>query len=397
MKNTLLIVLAVVVVGGLAALGYYGYRHHRHTQEVAAAAAQAAAQAAAAERERLAELARRPPPPADVRTFANAANTLPANLAAEAKGCTGGMLVDPLHQKILWSYNTEASDPVASLTKMMTVLLAVEAVDRHQGIALDTPVAITAAAAKQGGSQLWLEANSSYPLQSLLQGMMIKSANDAAYAVGETVGGMGGMTSFVRAMNIRATELNMRHTHFYNPNGLPGASADKDNRACAADIANLALQLSRHADVMTWAGTPHAPFVHSNGKTIVMDNHNRLLLAGVPGVNGLKTGYIRRSGFCIALTADRQGQPLLLVLLGFKERQTRDTFCKQMLEWGYAQLGVAGGGSVARPSVPPPDSGPARATAVSPEAGDDENEAPPAGLKPDPVPAGTRERGTKGS
>jgi serine-type D-Ala-D-Ala carboxypeptidase (penicillin-binding protein 5/6) len=274
--------------------------------------------------------------PPDVRQFTHLTMAMPADLQTRAAACESGLMLDVTNQQMMWTKKPDEVLPIASITKLMTIYVALDAIAGNDQLTLDSPATVSRQAAQQGGSQLWLEAGASYPMRSLMQAMMIKSANDAAYVVGESMAG-GDMDVFVAAMNRRARLMGLRSARFHNPNGMPGPDSNSDNRATSYDLAMLALACKRFPVIWEWASMPTARFVHTNGEPIDMANTNRLVRGSYPGVTGLKTGFIDRSGFCMIATANRDGRELMIVALGFKQRQDRDDFVKGLLEWGFQQ------------------------------------------------------------
>lgn len=245
--------------------------------------------------------------------------------------CGTGILVDPATRKILWAKNADRAVPIASMTKMMTMLLAEESIASGK-VRRDTEIQVTKAAYEIGGSQVWLDPRESFPLQELLKAVAIKSANDAAYLVGEYLGG-GDISAFVARMNARAKDLGMTKTTFYDAHGL-GDSAKRDNVSSARDMAILAEHLLDYPEAMRLASTPMDRF--RNGKT-ELKNHNNLVFQRVPGVDGLKTGYTKRAGYCVTVTCTRNGRRLIACVTGFKTAKNRDAFCKALLNWGYTK------------------------------------------------------------
>lgn len=246
-------------------------------------------------------------------------------------GCATGILVDPTSRKVLWAKHAEKPVPIASMTKMMTLLLAEEAIAEGR-IARTTVIPVSVEAYKIGGSQVWLDPKESFPLGELLKAVAIKSANDAAYLVGERLG-EGDIGAFVRRMNARAKELGMTHTEFYDAHGL-GDAQKRNNRSSAHDMVLLGERLLAYPEAMRLAGTPMDTF--RDGKT-ELKNHNNLVFRRVKGVDGLKTGYTSASGFCVTLSCERGGRRLLGCVTGFKSARDRDAFCKALLDWGYTK------------------------------------------------------------
>lgn len=246
-------------------------------------------------------------------------------------GCATGILVDPTTRKVLWAKLADKPVPIASMTKMMTLLLAEEAIAEGR-IARATVIPVSVEAYKIGGSQVWLDPKEAFPLGELLKAVAIKSANDAAYLVGERLGG-GDIAAFVRRMNARARELGMAHTAFYDAHGL-GDARKRNNTSSAHDMVLLGERLLAYPEAMRLAATRMDSF--RDGKTM-LKNHNNLVFQRVKGVDGLKTGYTNASGYCVTFSCERGGRRLLGCVTGFKSARDRDAFCKALLDWGYAK------------------------------------------------------------
>ncbi len=248
-----------------------------------------------------------------------------------ARAARTGIMVDMNTRKVLWEKESDRSVPVASMVKMMTLLLACEELESNAKLTLDTPVPVTQAAAKIGGSQIWLDTRETFPLSDLLMAVAIKSANDAAYQVGEFIGG-GDMNAFIARMNRRAGELGMINTRFTSCHGLPIAGTP-NSVSSAADMVRLGERLLEYPQLMTWAGTQVA---YIRGDKTMLSNHNKLVRPQYPGVDGLKTGFIDKSGFCVTVSALRDNRRILLCVTGFSSANERDVFARKLLDWGYA-------------------------------------------------------------
>jgi len=282
---------------------------------------------------------RRPSPPPGLGTPFQYAGTYRGNLRELllCRQVRSGILVDLTTRKVLWAKAEQQPVPIASMTKMMTLLLALENLEKKPEWTLDHPVRIsrTAAAAATTGI-IWLDARETLPLQDLLKAVAIKSANDAAWQVAEFFTA-GKVENFLAAMNQRAAQLNLSHTRFVSPNGLP----DRARRNCmgsAEDMARLGEQLLEYPLLMTWFSTRQTmierPQFH---KKTELTNTNRLLLQRCPGVDGLKTGFTQAAGFCMTFTASRNQRRLLGCVTGLTSASDRDRFIRQLLEWGFQQ------------------------------------------------------------
>lgn len=245
--------------------------------------------------------------------------------------CGTGILVDPARRKVLWAKAADRAVPIASMTKMMTMLLTEEAIQAGR-ISRETIIPVSVAAYRIGGSQVWLDPKEAFPLSELLKAVAIKSANDAAFLIGEYLGN-GDVTAFVTQMNRRAKELGMTRTTFYEAHGL-GDDYKRHNVASAYDMVLLGERLLAYPEVIRLASTRVDTF--RNGKT-ELKNHNNLVYNRVAGVDGLKTGYTKASGYCVTVSCLRNGRRLLACVTGFKTAKERDAFCKALLEWGYTK------------------------------------------------------------
>jgi len=203
--------------------------------------------------------------------------------------------------------------PPASMTKMMTVLLALEQVHARKH-PLSEPVQVSARAANTGGSQVFLRAGETFSLGELLSAVMIPSANDAAVAVAEHLA--GSVEAFVLRMNARARALGLTRTVYQTPNGLPPGPGKEPDLSTARDLAHLAGELMLYPEALGWSGTVEAPF--RNG-TFKMHNTNKLLTR-FAGATGLKTGHTWAAGFSVTATATRGDLSLVSVVLGLPTR-----------------------------------------------------------------------------
>lgn len=247
------------------------------------------------------------------------------------KGLTnikGGVLIDATKGDVLWAKNEKTSLEIASMTKMMTTLLAVEA-DQRGEAKLDGMMKVSAAASKIGGSQVYLAEKEQFSLEDLLKCVMIMSANDAAFAVAETLG--GNVDEFVNMMNKRASQLGMAGTKFYNPHGLPKKGFN--NQSSPLDMAILARELLKFPKVLEWTSTRLDTF--RNG-TFQLSNRNSLI-GRCEGVDGMKTGFYAQAGYCVTATCLRNGRRMIVVIIGAPSKKERDDAVKNLLTWGYSQ------------------------------------------------------------
>lgn len=252
-----------------------------------------------------------------------------------------GILVDLNTNRVLWEKNSSQAHPIASMSKLMTMLIAYEkATGGALPDGLNTKISVTKEAAQIPPSRVYLMVGETFTLRELMTASAVKSANDAAWLIGQYIGG-GKIDTFVSMMNNRAAELGMKNTVFFNPNGLPGAVKSKDNRSSAADMVLLCSEFMRHKDLCALTSLRSADFRKPNEKGYMkLYNHNNLLPGAkfsTKGVTGLKTGFTNRAGFCLAVSCSRNGRILLAVITGFPDGKGRDTFTRNLLEWGYKQ------------------------------------------------------------
>ena len=244
-----------------------------------------------------------------------------------------GILIDLNTNEVLWAYNAEKKIQIASMSKIMTMLLALEEIKYgNKNIALDSVVKASRYCAAIRVGAMGLTPNKEYKLEELMQAATIRSANDAAAQVAEFIGG-NSLPNFITMMNQKAAVLKMKNTLFINPHGLP--EGKNDNISSVLDVAIMANEILRFQDYMNWAKT-YQIFVVNNTKEITNTN-NLVRKRKTPGVDGLKTGYTVRAGYCLAFSCLRDGRRMLGVITGFKSARNRDDFAELLLNWGYNQ------------------------------------------------------------
>ena len=258
---------------------------------------------------------------------------------------TAGILVDMDTNKVLWAKNSSNPVPVASLTKIMTIMLAYEiAMDDSSPYTLQSLIPVTPEAINTEPSKVYFKKGEMFTIDELLIAASVRSANDAAHLLAEHLGG-GQADKFIEDMNRRAKELGMTHTTYFNAHGLPGKSKALDNQSSCEDVARLCLVFRNYPYLMELAGKRTAPFREKGSPDyILLQNHNNLLpgaKTAAPGVNGIKTGFTNRAGFCVAASCQREGRNLLAVATGFPSAADRDNFIRVLLDWGYVKIGVA--------------------------------------------------------
>jgi D-alanyl-D-alanine carboxypeptidase (penicillin-binding protein 5/6) len=248
----------------------------------------------------------------------------------------GAIVVDAATGKVLFENNADAMAYPASITKLMTLLVLLDAIDARQ-LRLDESVTVTAQAARTGGSQVYLKQNEVFSVDELMYAMIVQSANDAATAL--AIHFAGSKAAFVDLMNKRAQEIGMKDTVFHSVHGLPPGRGQQPDVSTPRDIARLCRELLKNPSALKYTSTTQRTFRASSGKPFIMRNHNRLL-RNTPGCDGLKTGFFWAAGFSVAATASRNGQRAIAVVLGASNRKVRDAKAKQILTLGLTELAM---------------------------------------------------------
>ncbi len=268
--------------------------------------------------------------------YSEAPGTLPAALAAAAQNCRAAIVVDWSARTVLWKKQDETAVPIASLTKMMTVLLVMENMEQDPAITLETPIRVTREANRIGGREVWLDVRETFTLDEMLKCTLIFSANDAAYLLGQFLAG-GDCAVFVERMNRRARELGMGSLTFHNPNGLPEGAQRLENRGSARDISYLAGRLLDYPQVLKWSQTRSEALASPLRKPATMLTSTNHLLDRVAGVNGMKTGYTDAAGWCMAATCERNGRVVIVVVTGCEKADARNSLVAGLIEWAYGR------------------------------------------------------------
>ena len=245
------------------------------------------------------------------------------------------LLMDVTTGTVLYESNSHEALAPASVTKVMTMLLIMEAIDGGK-ISWEDSVTASEAAAAKGGSQIYLKVGESMSVADMVKSIAVSSANDCACAMAEHIA--GSETAFVEMMNARAKELGMQDTVFVNCTGLDDAPEAKDHKTSAYDIAVMSRQLLKnHPDIKKyttiWMDTVR------NG-AFGLSNTNKMVRF-YSGCTGLKTGFTSGAGYCLSASAQRDGMELIAVVMGAKTSQERFAACKSMLDYGFANYALA--------------------------------------------------------
>lgn len=242
--------------------------------------------------------------------------------------CKSALLMEASSGQIIFETNADEKRPVASVVKIMTILMCLEAVDSGR-VSLDDRVTISKTASGMGGSQVLLDTGEVQTLDILLKSTVVGSANDAAVAIAEHL--YGSQELFVKQMNARAQALGMKDTVFVNCTGLPA----QGQHTTARDVARMAAALFGHELYYKYAGIWMDKVDHGDGRVTDLTNTNRLIRF-YDGCDGGKTGSTNEAGYCIAATARRGGMRLIAVVLGGSSGKKRFACAEKMFDHGFA-------------------------------------------------------------
>ena len=242
--------------------------------------------------------------------------------------CAAAILVEPQSGQVLFAQNTDTPRPVASVTKVMTILLALEALSQGR-VSLEDEFSISQAAAGMGGSQVLLDVGEVQPFSVLLKSAIVGSANDASVAIAEAL--YGSESVFVERMNERARELGLTDTHFVNCTGLPA----EGQQTTARDVAVMTMAMLSYPTYFDFSTVWLDEVDHGDGRITQLTNTNKLIRL-YDGCDGGKTGSTNEAGYCISATAERGGMRLIAVVLGADTGSERFDIASEMLDYGFA-------------------------------------------------------------
>lgn len=254
---------------------------------------------------------------------------------AEAKGsmdnieAKSALLIEPMSGKILYEKNIDEKFAPASVTKIMTMLITMEAIDSGK-INLSDKVTCSENAKNMGGSTMLLDTGEVRTVEELLKGIAIASGNDAALAMAEYLGGTE--ADFVAMMNQRAKELGMTNTTFKNCNGLPC----EGHLSTARDIATMSLELLKHKKILEYSSIYMETISEGRKTPIELVNHNKLVRF-FDGCDGIKTGYTSEAKYCISATAQRNGVRMLAVIMGAPSYKVRNRDAGILMNFGFSK------------------------------------------------------------
>ena len=244
-----------------------------------------------------------------------------------AENAKSAIMIEASTGTILYEKNKDDKLPMASMTKMMTLLLIMEEIESGN-LKWNEMITTSEHAASMGGSQIFLEVGEKMSVEDLVKGICIASGNDASVAMAERIGGTE--EKFVSMMNKKAKELGLSNTHFENACGL-----DSDNHYSSAnDMSIIAKELVKHKKILEFSGTYEDYLRKNTEKSFWLVNTNKLVRY-YQGVDGLKTGYTKNAGYCITTTAERGNMRMITVVMGEPSSAIRNSETTTMLDYGF--------------------------------------------------------------
>jgi len=262
-----------------------------------------------------------------ILTFMNI--TIPAYAEQLTENVKAAILIEPETNTVLYEENADEKLYIASVTKVMTMLIIMEGIDSGK-LSLDDMVTASKNAESYGGSTIYLAENEQFTIHDMLKGIAVASANDGCVAMAEHIA--GNEEAFVKMMNDRAKELGMTNTHFVNCNGLDDDYELEDFHSTARDVATMSRELIKHKKIFDY--TKIWTDSLRDGK-FLLANTNKMI-HNYSGATGLKTGSTNKAGCCLSATAERDGMELIAVVLGADTTKHRFSSAKSLLDYGFS-------------------------------------------------------------
>ena len=248
-----------------------------------------------------------------------------------AKNAQSAILIETSTGEILYEKNIHEKRSPASMTKIMTLLLTMEALEKEI-ITYDTIVTVSKRASDMGGTQIFLEYGSNVDVLTLIKGISIASANDAAVALAEKIG--GSYDNFVNMMNEKAKELGCVNTNFKNPHGLD----EEGHYTTAYDLSLISRELLKHKEILKFTST-YEDYITVSGENHWLVNTNKLVRF-YEGIDGLKTGYTNNALYCLTATMKRNDMRLISIVMKEDTKENRNQDTINMMEYGFSQYGI---------------------------------------------------------
>lgn len=249
-----------------------------------------------------------------------------------AENATSAIIIESSTGEVIWQKNANEKRPPASMTKMMSMLLIMESLEKGT-ITIKDEVTASAYASSMGGSQIFLKAGEKMSVEDLLKGIAIGSGNDATVAMAERIAGTE--EAFVKLMNDRAKELGLKNTNFKNSTGL-----DAENHYSSAyDMIMIARELVKHKKILEYTGTYEEYLRKDSDSPFWLVNTNKLVRF-YNGADGLKTGFTTDAGYCLTATAKKDNMRLITVVMNEPTSQIRNSETTAMLDYGFNMYSI---------------------------------------------------------
>jgi len=261
-----------------------------------------------------------------------------ANVHADEREMRAGLLYDLESKKIVWQKDMNTPYPIASLTKMMVALLTVEDIHAGKMNWTDAVSWTREIIVGKGRKKQIVTENISYSLLDVFKAAMIASNNEAAEQMARFAGG-GNLQLFIDRMNTRARELGMNSTFYGNPTGLPSTAKVFDNSASPVDLLVLSLEMIQYNEILQVTGMGYADIGDGRNSSVIR-NHNHLTIDYKGEVDGMKTGYTKRAGFCLVATSNKCDHRLISIVLGSRSPNLRNEVVKDMINDYYSSIGL---------------------------------------------------------
>jgi D-alanyl-D-alanine carboxypeptidase (penicillin-binding protein 5/6) len=246
-----------------------------------------------------------------------------------AEKASSAIVIERDTGEVIFDKNSHEKLPPASMTKIMTMLLIMEAIDKD-ALAYDDKVRTSEYAASMGGSQVFLEPGEEMTVSDMLKAIAVASANDASVAMAEHIAGTE--EEFVAMMNEKAKELGLENTNFMNTNGLPA----ENHYTTAYDLAMISKELLKYDDITKYTGI-YEDYLRSDTEDKFWLVNTNKLVKFYPGVDGLKTGYTREAMYCLTATAEKNGMRVITVIMGAPTPKERNAQITSMLDYAFSQ------------------------------------------------------------
>ena len=247
--------------------------------------------------------------------------------------CRAAIVASVNRKLILYSKDAQKSHPIASMTKLLSVITALDIIEKDPALTLQSKVKVTLNASQQPPFKLGLKAGDEYKLEDLFRIVMLSSVNDGIQAIAEGISKDNNVNRFLSDKRRKAKTIGMTDTKFLTVHGYP---LEENNRASCEGMLLLACEALKYKDLIRWTSLKRGQFKFADGRAITRGNTNKLVHR--KGVIGLKTGFTNAAGRCLCLAAKRGDETIIVVGMGFPSSKYRDEFVGDTMEWAFKKL-----------------------------------------------------------